>query len=250
MAGAGRLRLDGKGRWPSVERALRRALYPELICFDVDGTIVDAAMSGLATVSATLLHLTGRRWTTAKLVAALRERQWRGIGEMVAELCARCGRETPVAEVERVMDSFYFPGPEHPGFFTLERPLIGPGLLGRLERRCALAFVTMRSRRRLDAIRSLAGLPRGAIAVCEEDVVAAKPDPEGVRLALTLSGRSCAWMVGDREEDVAAAVAAGVLPIGVGPRRGKLEAAGAAYVLDDINDLESLLPEAPAGPPP
>jgi phosphoglycolate phosphatase-like HAD superfamily hydrolase len=74
------------------------------------------------------------------------------------------------------------------------------------------------------------------------------------RLALQRLGVQRAWMVGDMPDDLAAARAAGVVPLGVcapgdatdpvSARRtaGRLVAAGAARILSDLSDLEDLLP--------
>jgi phosphoglycolate phosphatase-like HAD superfamily hydrolase len=78
---------------------------------------------------------------------------------------------------------------------------------------------------------------------------ASKPDPAPVRLALDRLGVSTAWMVGDTPDDLDAARRAGVLPIGV-PASGDdfesttttLEAAGAARVLGDPNEIGEIMP--------
>jgi phosphoglycolate phosphatase-like HAD superfamily hydrolase len=84
--------------------------------------------------------------------------------------------------------------------------------------------------------------------VCMEDA-ARKPDPAPVRLALTRLGVRRAWMVGNTPDDVRAAAGAGVVPLGVVAPGDDLAAtgaalrdAGAALVLDQIADLEELLP--------
>jgi phosphoglycolate phosphatase-like HAD superfamily hydrolase len=77
----------------------------------------------------------------------------------------------------------------------------------------------------------------------------AKPDPAPLRLALQRLGRSRAWYVGDTPDDMTAARAAGLVPLGVvapsddpDATRTRLTAAGAARVLQDLADLEELLP--------
>jgi phosphoglycolate phosphatase-like HAD superfamily hydrolase len=84
--------------------------------------------------------------------------------------------------------------------------------------------------------------------VCMEDA-ARKPDPAPVRLALTRLGVCRAWMVGNTPDDVRAAAGAGVVPLGVvapgddlSVTTSALADAGAARVLDQVADLEELLP--------
>jgi phosphoglycolate phosphatase-like HAD superfamily hydrolase len=68
-----------------------------------------------------------------------------------------------------------------------------------------------------------------------------------VELALDKLGVSSAWMLGDTPDDVEAARAAGVIPIGVvapgdEPARARESLRNAARILDKPGDLEGLLP--------
>jgi phosphoglycolate phosphatase-like HAD superfamily hydrolase len=80
-----------------------------------------------------------------------------------------------------------------------------------------------------------------------------KPNPAPVRLAIERLGTRRAWMIGDTPDDVHAARAAGIPAIGVvakadEPRRARdaLIGAGAAHILDDLADLDTLLADAAA----
>ncbi|MGA3075502.1 MAG: HAD-IA family hydrolase, partial [Bryobacteraceae bacterium] len=82
-----------------------------------------------------------------------------------------------------------------------------------------------------------------------EDVTALKPAPEGLlKIAATAGGRKI-WYVGDTVDDARSAKAAGVPFIGIASpdnvRRAEVaslfQAEKAAAVLDDINQLESVL---------
>ena len=83
--------------------------------------------------------------------------------------------------------------------------------------------------------------------MAQEDAPA-KPDPAPVRLALERLGVERAWMLGDTPDDLAAATAAGVVPLAV-PAPGDagratsaaLRRAGAAAVIGTTADLEDLL---------
>ncbi len=77
----------------------------------------------------------------------------------------------------------------------------------------------------------------------------AKPDPAPVQLALERLGVRHAWMVGDTPDDIRAARAAAVLPLGiVAPgddpdlARTALADAGAARILATVNELLETLP--------
>jgi HAD superfamily phosphatase len=84
--------------------------------------------------------------------------------------------------------------------------------------------------------------------VCMEDGPP-KPAPDPVRAALRQLGVTRAWMFGDTVDDVRAARAAGVVPLGVLPPGdpdpslpAALFAAGAARVLDGVAAVQGLLP--------
>jgi phosphoglycolate phosphatase-like HAD superfamily hydrolase len=77
----------------------------------------------------------------------------------------------------------------------------------------------------------------------------AKPDPAPVRLALERLGVQRAWMLGDTPDDLVAAKAAGVLPVGVVPpgeesesSRATLDRAGAWCVLPTTEKILEVLP--------
>lgn len=114
----------------------------------------------------------------------------------------------------------------------------------------AIAVVTSKARRRfaLDAARaSLEDLID--VAVCSEDVDAAKPDPRPVLKGLELLGVSAqaALMVGDTVVDIAAGLAAGTRAIGVGwgaSPETELRRAGAEAVVQTPSELVTLVLES------
>jgi phosphoglycolate phosphatase-like HAD superfamily hydrolase len=75
-----------------------------------------------------------------------------------------------------------------------------------------------------------------------------KPSPDGIRLAMGELGLANPWMIGDTPDDMNAAVAAGITPIGVAAsglgydkNRKVLLASGAVVVISDTNDIQRLL---------
>jgi phosphoglycolate phosphatase-like HAD superfamily hydrolase len=136
-----------------------------------------------------------------------------------------------------------------PGLRERERLIAPRALIERLSVRLPLAVVTGRPR---DEARWF--LEREELAdlftavVCMEDA-ARKPDPAPVRLALARLGVQRAWMIGNTPDDVRAAAGADVVPLGivapgdeVAATAAALADAGAARVLDQLVDLEELLP--------
>jgi phosphoglycolate phosphatase-like HAD superfamily hydrolase len=109
--------------------------------------------------------------------------------------------------------------------------------------------VTGRPRRDAERFLSDHGLADCFATVVTMDDAPIKPDPAPVRLALERLGSRHAWMVGDTPDDLRAARGAGVLPLGVlapqdEPERARsaLAAAGAARILDRLDDLLEMLP--------
>ena len=85
-----------------------------------------------------------------------------------------------------------------------------------------------------------------AALVAMEDAPS-KPDPAPIHKAVRSMGVIRAWLLGDTPDDIEAARAAGVVPIGVvapgdDPEQSRATLRGAARVLDRTTDLEGLLP--------
>ena len=75
-----------------------------------------------------------------------------------------------------------------------------------------------------------------------DDVAEGKPHPEGILTAAAHFNAKRVWMFGDNKDDVLAGLNAEAVAIGVSSEnRPALENAGAALVLDSINQLEELI---------
>lgn len=229
-------------------RALEIVLAPQAILFDVDGTLVDVSGSYRAATIAT-----GREYGVEITADDVAEAQREGGGAnddwmLTRDLLARRGVERPLDEVIERFERIYQGTDEIPGLCGTERALLTRGDLECLRRRVRVGIVT--GRPRVDADRFLAEAGFGDLVdtvVVREDA-ALKPSPEPLDLATRNLDVERAWYVGDTVDDMRAARAAGVLPIGViAPgneaevtRRALLEA-GAARVLDSPKDVEGLL---------
>jgi len=227
-----------------LTQALRVAAVPEALLLDMDGVLVDATDS----YDATILAVAAELGVSATRADVHRVRRAGGANDDVELLARLCGGSTPYAELERRFERRYW-GPDGDGLCAEERALVPRATLARLAARLPLAIVTGRPRR--DALRFLDahGLrPLFTTLVCSEDAPR-KPDPAPVQLALTRLGCARAWMLGDTVDDVRAARAAGVLPLGIVAPLDEpalttpaLLAAGAGRVLASLDDLFPLLP--------
>ena len=119
-------------------------------------------------------------------------------------------------------------------------------MIERLARAFKLGIVTGRPRKDAERFLREQGI-RGCFSavVCREDGPL-KPDPAPVRMAIEHLKVNTAWMLGDTPDDVCAAVAARVVPVGVVPPgagegiRAALLASGAARVVDGNSNFEGL----------
>jgi HAD superfamily hydrolase (TIGR01548 family) len=236
---------EGFGR---LEGALRAALAPDALLFDMDGVLVDVSGSYRQAIIDTAASF-GVAVTTADIADEKAKGDANNDWIVTRRLLAARGVDAPLDEVTARFEAAYQGTEEEPGLRATERLLPDRALLERLARRVKLGVVT--GRPRSDAARALAEHGIGHLfgsVVCMEDATR-KPDPAPVRRALAqLSARS-AWLVGDTPDDIRASRAAHVVPIGI-PAPGEdpeaaarvLALSGAGRVIRSLSELEELLP--------
>ena len=220
---------------------------PEALLFDMDDTLADATESYRRATILTAKYFgvdASLEDVTAAKAAGNANDDW----ELTWGIITRGGGSTTVETVKRIFEDFYQGTDEDEGLKHSERLLVDRNWLRDLSHNYALGVVTGRPRSdaqfflRHTQIEDLFG------TVVTFDDGPLKPDPHPVRLALQAMLVKHAWLIGDTPDDVRAARAAGVLPIGViapgdDPEvaRQALTDAGAAAVLDRTSDLTNLL---------
>jgi HAD superfamily hydrolase (TIGR01509 family) len=184
---------------------------PDAIVFDLDGTLVDTvparisawrevlAEHGLPTDDATLAPMIGMDGR-----------------QLARDIASAAGRELAHEEAERIDREAGQRFDEHN---RDPRPLPGAGeLLGRLDA-AGIRWAIATSSRAEQVARSVGalGLAHGPRIVDGSRVEHAKPAPDLLLLAARELGvePGATWYVGDSTWDVRAAVAAGMVPIGV-----------------------------------
>lgn len=242
------LRITLPGRPHAFTRlttALRTALAPQAILFDVDGVLVDVRESYDATIRRTAARF-GVDVTEEDIARAKAAGDCNDDWELTRALITERGRDAALDDVIARFESLYRGSADKPGLRERERLLVDRHLLVRLAAARPLAVITGRPRR--DAEDFIARFELEDVfstVVSREDADAMKPSPAPVIEALRLLGVEHAWMLGDTPDDMRAAIAADVLPVGM-PAPGRcsddLERAGAAFCLNSIASLESLLP--------
>ncbi len=229
--------LDAQDR---LDEALRTALAPQALLFDVDGVLIDTTASYDAAILATAAEL-GVTLSTGNIA----ERRARGDANNDWVVCQQLlASRGVVRPLDVVRDAFE--AQMDAGLWRQERAL---PILRTLPEGLPLALVTGRPRRDLErTLQHLDLTDRFAVSVCMGDAPA-KPSPQPVERALEQLGVQRAWMLGDTPDDVVAARQAGVVPLAVAPEGtapawvDALWRAGAARVADDaVQALQGALP--------
>jgi len=226
----------------------RTVLRPEALLFDLDGVIADESVSYrraiIETATAFGCELEMADVNTAKAAGGANN-DW----ELTRRLMHETGIDVELDDVISRFESLYQGTKEEPGLRRHERLLIEPELLRALAERLPLAIVTGRPRADCERFLTDHGIAELFSTVVVLDDAPSKPDPAPVRLALDRLGIAHAWMVGDTPDDLRAARDARVLPLGIvapgddpAVAQPALEAAGAARILDNVNELMEMLP--------
>ena len=244
--GAGPLRISCPGTAADFDRlitGLRIVRRPQALLLDMDGVLADVSVSYRQAILATAQAF-GAEFTAGDVAEAKRRPGSNNDWVLTRELLASRGIDVALAPVIEQFQSIYL------GLADRETLIPELAVLERLAARIPLGIVT--GRPRADARQFLDRLQITDLfttVVCLEDAPG-KPDPAPVNLALANLGVTRAWLVGDTVNDVAAARAAGVLPLGVVPPGENfpgypdlLARAGAGRILSSLAELEEVLPQ-------
>ncbi len=235
-----------------LRAALRTALAPEAILFDMDGVLADVHESyrrAIIETAATFdVELSHEEINQAKRAGDAND-DW----ELTHRLLTDRGVDVSFDEVKRTFEAIYLgdDSAQEP-LYRHDRLLINPESIRAISRKYNLGVVTGRPQR--DATRFLERFDLVDdidAPICGEDAPA-KPDPAPVTEALDRLGSESGWLLGDTPDDIEAARAAGIVPIGIVPphadqtsTRDALHRTGASRVLDTPDELLGLLDGLP-----
>jgi len=217
--------------------AIENVLSPQALLFDMDGVLVDVSGSYRRAIIDTAQDF-GVAVCDSEVDRAKAAGDANNDWLLTQRLMADRGVERPLAQVVERFEAHYAQ------LRRCESLLVSPALLEAFARKLPLAIVTGRPRAQAEAALAEYGIEELFTAlVCMEDAPA-KPDPAAVRLALSQLGVERAWMVGDTPDDVHAAQAAGVVPLGFS--NDALTQSGAARSLESFQSLLNLLEALPS----
>jgi len=222
----------------------------EALIFDMDGVLVDVSGSFRRIVTTLAAEMTGRDVEPGEVQAVKEAGGCNDDIDTIVEIARRRGVRADPAQVRRRFDAAYQGRDGSPGLWREERWMMSAGRLERLAGRRALGIATGRNREEVALARKLAADAwRWFEAVVTVDDVPpgrGKPRPDSLLLALERLGAAGGTYVGDTVDDVRAARAAGLRPLGVIPPgvgagerlRGLMLDEGAHAVMDDLTQLE------------
>ncbi|TQV88747.1 aminotransferase class I/II-fold pyridoxal phosphate-dependent enzyme [Aliikangiella coralliicola] len=220
---------------------LKQALWPDLICLDMDGVLIDTSNSYDESVKATVLELAGEKISQADIDRLKDTGGFNNDWVLTQKLLENLGLNFELQQVIDVFQRLYL-GENNDGLVTNEERLISDRLIARINesQNCRFAIVTGRPRNEAIAGQQMLNLQRLDL-ISLDDVEKPKPSPEGIQ-KLQNKYSSFSWMCGDNPDDMKAANASNSLAVGIGERNAAaLYQAGADIVLKNINELEAWL---------
>lgn len=222
-----------------------------VLVFDMDGVLVEVSESYRESIRQTVQHFTGKEISHELIQDYKNQGGWNNDWALSQKICQDLGRnvgyETVVAEFQRI-----FLGENGaPGLILRERWIPEAGLLERLAERYTLAIFTGRLRSEADVtLQRFAPHLTFDPIVTDEVVTRPKPAPDGLLSILEQRAGAQVVYVGDTVDDARSSRDAQVPFVGIAapdnPRREELvsllQTTGAVAVIENINQLESVLP--------
>jgi len=228
-----------------LAQSLQMILEPELLAFDMDGVLIDTSKSYDQCIIQTVEQLTGRTVNQADIDGVRAKGGFNNDWVLAAELIKQQDAEVAYDVVVETFQKLYLGDGVIPGLVAQEQNLL-------LERAKQQLFNTQKTtaivtgRPRMEAEQGVCQLDiEPNFIISANDVKVQKPDPEGLLHVLKASKTQRAWFCGDTVDDMQAGTLAGCVCIGIGATSPaaieNLYQAGADVVLENINQLETLL---------
>ncbi len=218
---------------------------PDLICFDMDGVLIDTSNSYDNAIKATVKEFTGVDVSENDINALRSQGGFNNDWVLSQELVRQNGKEVDLDTITQCFQSFYL-GQNNDGYINNETLLVNQALTDALNsRQQSIAIVTGRPGDEATLGQQNLGQQfeywKQAKLVSDDDVTNNKPDPEGILGLKSKLGVGKSWMIGDTPDDIQAATGSGSIAIGIGyENQSALLDAGADLVIDNVNQLTAL----------
>lgn len=222
-----------------------------ILVFDMDGVLVDVHESYRAAIVQTVEHFSHREVSPETIQFYKNSGGWNNDWALSERILLDHGVKVAYEEIVERFNKFFLGENGQPGLILREQWIPAPGLMERLAARWDFAIFT--GRLRMEAAITLDRFGRGLVFdpwMCADDVARQKPHPEGLEKIRQLNPDRRMVYVGDSVDDARCAKASGTPFIGVSskrnPRRGELtgllQSEGAIAVIENLNEVESVLP--------
>ena len=217
----------------------------DVLVFDMDGVLVDVTESYRETIVRTVHHFTGATISPETIQDYKNQGGWNNDWALSQRIASDLGVKVEYATVVDHFNRLFL----DEGLIHRERWIPIDGLVDRLAARYELAIFTGRSTLEAGITLERMSLGQRFLVITSSDVEREKPAPDGLlKIKAQKPGKRLLY-IGDTVDDARSGKAAGVDFIGIAaranPRYHELAAVlnveGAIAVLDDINQLETVL---------
>jgi len=221
-----------------------------LIVFDMDGVLAEVTESYRTAIVETVRHFTGAAVGAETIQDYKNRGGWNNDWLLSQQLCRDAGREIAYETVKDYFCRIFF-GENNDGLIAQEKWMPRDGFFARLDSRYDFAIFTGRDQKEAGiTLRKFAAAVRFAPIITSDETTEPKPSPQGLEMIRSQRPGAALYYVGDTVDDARSARAAGVPFYGIATPSGGwhhelgriLKAEGAVAVLDEVNQLEDLLP--------
>jgi len=229
------------------QQVLAMTVAPEVLAFDMDGVLIDTSDSYDQCIIQTVATLTQKQVSQNDIETLRAQGGFNNDWVLAAALVKQQGVSVAYETVVDTFQTLYLGTTETVGLVKHERNLMQPALRAKIfqsSQARTTAIVTGRPRK--EAEQGVAQLNiKPDFIISADDVKQQKPDPDGLQQVLANTQSKRAWFFGDTVDDMQAGTQAGCVCIGIGATTAEATAnlyqAGADVVLENINQLETLL---------
>jgi HAD superfamily hydrolase (TIGR01548 family) len=225
---------------------------PDVLVFDMDGVLVEVGESYREAIRETVRHFTGELVSHDLIQDFKNQGGWNNDWLLSHRFILDRGVKVDYVDVVDYFNRIFL-GENGDGLIQRERWMPSTDLFARLSQRAILAIFTGRAKYEADAtLRRHADSVLFDPIITDELVANPKPAPDGLELIKQRYPEKQLWYLGDTVDDARSSRSANVPFVGVSmkanPRYAEINQTlydgGAFAVIENVNELESLLDEA------